>query len=280
MRIASAVYVGRLRHRRFSPTEHEFEYPVSMLYLDLDEIEEIFSGPFLSSGRRPAPWWFRRKDFLGPVNLSLRGAVESRINRYHSESGTGATRAHFNGPIRLMTTVRNIGLSFNPISVYHCFDSTGRGVDTVVAEVTNTPWHRRHSYVIPVQTDSGSASIQHRFVKKLHVSPFNPMSIEYRWRSTVPAERAVIHMDARTVLSPSRAVPSGCDPEHSDHSPFFDATLNLERTTDTLDEIRRSMFRRPLSSWSTVFRIYSEAFRLWRKGVPVHDNPHVSHQAR
>ena len=40
---ASAIYTGKVRHRRFSPKVHEFEYDVFMMYLDTREIENVFS---------------------------------------------------------------------------------------------------------------------------------------------------------------------------------------------------------------------------------------------
>ena len=52
------------------------------------------------------------------------------------------------GPIRLLTHLRYGGYAFNPVSFYYCFDASGRTVETVVAEVTNTPWGERHCYVL------------------------------------------------------------------------------------------------------------------------------------
>jgi cyclopropane-fatty-acyl-phospholipid synthase len=34
----------------------------------------------------------------------------------------------------------------NPLSLYYCFDTTGTAVESVVAEVSNTPWRERHYY--------------------------------------------------------------------------------------------------------------------------------------
>ena len=35
---ASALYEGWVNHRRLDPVEHEFRYPIFMVYLDLDEL--------------------------------------------------------------------------------------------------------------------------------------------------------------------------------------------------------------------------------------------------
>ena len=42
--LASAIYEGRVRHRRHVPRAHAFEYRMAQLYLDLDEIDEAFRG--------------------------------------------------------------------------------------------------------------------------------------------------------------------------------------------------------------------------------------------
>ena len=40
----SAIYQGKLRHRRFHPKRHEFTYDSTLFYIDLDELPELFSG--------------------------------------------------------------------------------------------------------------------------------------------------------------------------------------------------------------------------------------------
>ncbi|MBP7678282.1 MAG: DUF1365 family protein, partial [Thermoanaerobaculia bacterium] len=39
--LASALYVGTVRHRRRSPRPHAFSYPVYQLLLDLDELPRV-----------------------------------------------------------------------------------------------------------------------------------------------------------------------------------------------------------------------------------------------
>ena len=43
----SALYLGKLRHRRFSPRDHQFTYPVFMAFLDVDRLPELMRvSPF------------------------------------------------------------------------------------------------------------------------------------------------------------------------------------------------------------------------------------------
>ncbi|NIP23504.1 DUF1365 family protein, partial [candidate division KSB1 bacterium] len=137
----SCLYEGRVCHRRFEPRPHTFSYPVFYAYLDLDELDRVFSGRWFWSTARPAPVRFRRKDYLGDSAVSLQAAVRERIS---SETGKAPT-----GPIRVLSHLRHFGFSFNPVSFYYCFDPTDSFVETIVAEITNTPWNEQHAYVLP-----------------------------------------------------------------------------------------------------------------------------------
>ena len=89
---------------------------------------------------RFSPASFCRSDHLGdpcvPLADAVRGLVEDR------------TAWRPIGPIRLLTLLRNWGHYFSPLNLYYCFDRAGQTVEAVVAEVTNTPWHERHWYVL------------------------------------------------------------------------------------------------------------------------------------
>jgi uncharacterized protein len=146
---ASAVYEGWVRHRRVRPVEHSFRYRVFMAYLDLAELPELFDRVPLWSARRAAPAWFRRSDFLGDPELPLRDAVLDRV-----EELGGARPA---GPVRLLANLRYLGHSFNPVSFYFCFAEDGERLAAVLAEVTNTPWGERHSYLLD-RGEAGASS--------------------------------------------------------------------------------------------------------------------------
>lgn len=246
----SAIYEGVVRHRRFSPVPHSFTYRLFMMYLDLEELPTLFDGRWLWSVERRNVASFRRTDHAGdpgvPLDQSIRQLVET-------QTGSRPT-----GPIRLLTHLRYFGYVFNPVSFYFCCDRSG-AVDTIVAEITNTPWGERHCYVLG-QPDHRAVGRKKRFRldKVFHISPFIGMDVAYDWRFTEPTSRLAIHMEN---LRESR--------------PFFDATMRLKRREITSSALARVLVRYPLMTAKVIGAIHWQALKLWSKGVPFHAHPNT-----
>lgn len=249
MPLASAVYVGRVRHRRHSPHPHDFDYRLFQIYLDLDEIDRVFAGRWLWSVGRRNLAEFRRSDYLGDPATALKQAVLDRV-----ESETGARP---DGPVRLLTHLRYFGYCFNPVSFYYCFAADGRTLEAIVAEITNTPWLERHAYVLPVAgANRRGPALEWGFDKRFHVSPFLPMDRQYRWRFTTPDEGLRVHMDV-------------LDGERTD----FDVTLTLQRKPLDGPVLARCLLAYPLMTAKVVAAIHWQAFLIWLRRNPVYDHP-------
>ncbi|MEO8780016.1 MAG: DUF1365 domain-containing protein [Rhodanobacter sp.] len=252
----SAVYEGVVRHHRHAPHPHAFEYRMAQLYLDLDEVEQVFADRWLWSSTHRNVAEFRRSDYLGPPGMPLAEAVRQRV-----EQATGWRPC---GPIRLLAHLRYAGMVFNPVSFYYCFAEDGQTLLAVLAEITNTPWKDRHAYVLPIEkADIHGRALQWTFAKAFHVSPFMPMDCEYDWRFTVPGEDLLVHMN---VLREGQRA--------------FDATLNLQRRPLTGGSLARVLWRYPLMTAQVVGAIYWQALRLWLKRHPVHDHPSLHSRHR
>ena len=59
--LASSVYEGVVRHRRLAPHPHVFDYRMAQLYLDLDEVDQVFQQRWLWSSEQRNVAQFRRK---------------------------------------------------------------------------------------------------------------------------------------------------------------------------------------------------------------------------
>jgi DUF1365 family protein len=251
----SALYSGWIRHRRFGPARNSFRYRIFMSYIDLAELPRLFEGRWFWSARRPALAWFRRKDFLGPTHLPLDEAVRALVRERIGVRPTG--------PIRLLTHLRHFGYSFNPVSFYYVFDAADSRVETIVAEITNTPWRQRHAYVMPVATaarGAPDAAWRFSFEKQFHVSPFMPMDMRYEWSFGAPAEGLHVHMENWRAGQ-----------QH------FDATLDLRRREMTAASLAQALIHFPLITVKVSALIYWQALKLWWKRAPFHTHPRVKH---
>jgi hypothetical protein len=172
--------------------------------------------------------------------------------------------------VRLLTHLRYFGCSMNPVSFYYCFDKTGDVLQTIVAEITNTPWGERHQYVLGVsaqgsghgdaprsgtrRSDAGLKRFD--FDKIFHVSPFMPMKMQYRWCFSEPLQRLFVNMR---------------NFEGSAH--MFDATLSLRGEPVTPAALVRILCAYPFMTLRVITAIYCQAFKLLLKRIPFYGHP-------
>ncbi len=243
----SALYEGTLAHARRGVGAHAFSYQVAMAWLALEELPGALDAHPLWSARRAAPVRFRREDFHGAPGVPLDDAVRATVAE--------ATGRRPTGPIRLLAHLRTWGWSFNPIVFYFVLSPDGTTVETLLAEVTNTPWHERHAYVLPIDAPSQPEAV--RFPKALHVSPFLDLDLDHAISFTPPgADRVTITMD-----------------DWRDDAKVFAATLRLRRLPLDRGSMGGFLRRHPLPAQKVSAGIYREAVRLRLKGAPFHRHP-------
>lgn len=148
----------------------------------------------------------------------------------------------------------NCGSRVNLVSFYYCFAPDGERLETIVAEVTNTPWGERHAYVLTWDQDTDVP--RGTFTKALHVSPFMGMDQQYTWRASVPGLALLMHLSS---------IERG--------TRVFDATLRLRYTPFDRQSLVRNNIRHPIATLRMLALIYAHAVALKLKGVRVQPHP-------
>ncbi|KAF6142822.1 hypothetical protein GIB67_002686 [Kingdonia uniflora] len=170
------LYQGSVSHERKLPVYHSFRYSARYALFDLDIAPQTLPRSFF-------------KD-----HLSAQQARE-------------ITKT--NGPVFLLTIPPSVGYEQNPLSVYYCYELDGSDMclNMCIAEVTNTPWGERVSFVFRPNSDI--------VAKPLHVSPFMDMLGNWSMRTDTPGDNLFLAISV----------------QHPELGDYFTATLKAKRVS-------------------------------------------------
>ncbi len=235
----SAIYQGQVRHRRFSPKNHEFNYTMTQLALDLDEVEELAATHSVFSLKKFAPMSFFQADYVKNEPGNLKQRIASKVSQLGGK---------WDGEkVMLMGQCRCFGFYFSPANFYFCYQNDGE-CRYMLVEVSNTPWLERHYYLVDLQGDMKTK-------KDFHVSPFMDLDMQYHWRVKPPAEQVLVHIE-----------------NHKDHKQF-DATLAMKKREITKSSLFKAWLSAPLMPIKVVAGIYWQAAKLFAKRIPFIAHP-------
>jgi hypothetical protein len=199
---------------------------------------------------------FHRDDYLPSAAPTVQDAVAEAV-----AAAGGSVR----GPVAMLGHVRTWGWLFNPLALFYCFDPTGREVEWTVLEVSNTPWHERHAYVV-------GPPGAHTFAKAMHVSPFLPVQATYALRYSPPGESIRVGLDVAAPQPPS-PYGRGHEPECATAAPWLSASMALRRKPLNRAGLARLLWSYPLMTTRVSSGIYAQAARLAARGAPLHRHP-------
>jgi len=291
----SCIYQGKVRHRRNSPTYHQFDFRTFMLMLDLDELPTVFSKRWLWSTRGRAVARFRDSDRLR--SHSHLATLRQRVEAILAENGISDELSS----IGLLTQLRYLGFEMNPVCFYYCFSNCsnehqGSSTDydwaedtdqhpkrlvAIVAEVNNTPWGEQHNYIIRPDGISGEQAMKRSSIKSLpinksfHVSPFMGMNMDYRMSFSKPGKKLAVKIENHLHDEPENKSVAHLNDESNEANAkkVLDVTMLLERTSLTGANLNWMLVKYPLISFQTFGAIYWQALRLYLKKVPFFSHP-------
>ena len=237
-------------HRRHSPKQHEFAYPMYMLALDLDELDYLHKTFRFFSLESFAPLSFKRKDYLFNPKQRLKDEALCKAKQL------GADTEKIDKVV-LVGQVRCFGIYFSPVNFYFLYQ--GENACYMLAEVRNTPWNEKHCYLVDINAPKPSK-------KEFHVSPFMGMDMNYHWRINPPRlsprikqvsadEKMMVHI------------------ENWNGEKLFDATLTLKHQAFSSQAVRGTLIQWPLMTTSILKGIYWQALKLFIKAIPFHGHP-------
>jgi uncharacterized protein len=260
LHLRSALYEGTVTHRRAEPT-HRFSNRVALPLLFLDELAELRSlhplvdlDPSPHRRRRPAAIRFQRDDYLPSAATTVQDAVAEAV---------GVAGGSVRGPVAMLGHVRTWGWLFNPLTLYYCFDPSGRHVEWTILEVSNTPWHERCCYVV-------GPPGEHSFAKAMHVSPFLPAQATYTLRYSAPEESVRVSLDVAAASSSSSPYGRGDEASPDKSIPHLAAAMVLHRRPLDRAGLSHLLLAHPLMTARVSGGIYAQALRLVGRGASLY----------
>lgn len=234
---------GRTFHGRAGALVNRFAYGVDYLLIDAEARQ---SAPWLLSRNRANLMSLHDTDHGGERG---RGQGAAWVRAVLADAGAPPV-----GRIDLLAQPRVLGHVFNPVSFWLCHDPSGALI-CVIAEVSNT-FGDRHSYLCrrddwAVITAEDSLQAQ----KIFHVSPFQPVEGEYRFRFDIRADAIAIRI------------------AYGHAKGGLVATLTGLRKPATAPGLIGAMLRRPLGSRRVLALIHWQALKLWWKGAAYRPRP-------
>ncbi|PWQ95357.1 DUF1365 domain-containing protein [Leucothrix arctica] len=231
----SAIYSGRVRHRRYGEKSNAFNYKLFLTALDLDELNDGLSIGRWFGVEKKAVLSFRHSDYLDGQGKLTAQKVWHKVESLGGEN--------WGGKVTLLGQLRCFDIYFSPVNFYYCHDRGGE-LRYLVAEVSNTPWNERHCYLVEhkqnVMTD-----------KTFHVSPFMNEDMAYRWRFTPLNPRLYLNID--------NVEPDG--------NKLFDATIYMDKQAFTRSNLIKQLIKIPAMTVKTMLGIYWQAAKIYLKGI-------------
>ena len=240
---------SRIDHTRHGRPSHFLSRRGLSIWIDLDRLEAANNESAFFSVDRFNLLSFQQSDY-GPNFRSRRPVVP--LADYARDLARNICPDVDIGSVSLLTFPRILGVAFNPVSIYLLRDRDGADA-MYIYEVRNT-FGDMHSYV--GRATKGEAALEAQ--KIFHVSPFFPVSGEYRLR-----------MHAREGSDQVRVLM-----RYSDQGTArLTATLRGTREKLTNSGVIRAMAATGQWPLRPLISIHVEAARLWWKRVPFHSRP-------
>lgn len=250
----SEIIFGSTYHKRNSPVSYGFSYPLYMLKLPLNKLEEIDKSNHFFGYNKRRLFSIYDKDYLQENNDSISQKALSTIRKIGKKIDLDN--------ISLITVPRFFQKVFKPVSFYLAYDKA-KNVVSMIAEVTNT-YGETHLYTMAPETATtdkdGKAITRFNTQKNFHVSPFFKEDGHYEFKVVECIKNLAIHINYIK----------------KDGSTFYANFCGRKRPLSALNSLRILLFW-PFTAALTMPRILWQATKLYFfKKIPAFSKPPVS----
>ena len=229
----------------------------------------LAKGLPLFSAKKKALQQFCPDDYLQHINLQSNNslsddrkpdsngqsvqALEKRLSRAFEKHAGSAPEGDMLG----LLVCRNAGMYFSPVNFYLGFDAQQTPTH-LLAEVSNTPWDKRHYYGFLLEGEDTEFCHD----KDFHVSPFNPIDQLYRWQVTVKRTKTDDQPNAGLQVRIAINI-------SDERGEVLKTGIKISGVPMTEEAVRHSLRKNPLMNITSLTRIYWHAFKLYAiKKVP------------
>lgn len=240
----SAFYTGTVFHKRLTPKEHQFQYPLYMSYIDLDEINHLNQQYWWFSSRKLSPLQLKIDDYFREkpncINIKENDQGEYLKQTAIAIAATLGAKIGSINRVCMLAQLRCLGIYFSPVNFFFLYENNE--AKYLLAEVSNTPWNKKHCYLIDL-------SSQKPCKKTFHVSPFMNLDMDYHWQIKPPVENTSIRI------------------ENWKNKQLFIALFTAKRRDIRTSTLRYVFFRWPIVTLFILAKIYWQALKLYLKGI-------------
>ena len=221
----------------------------------------LAKGLPLFSANKKALQRFCPDDYLQGLNsLSNDKNIEKDLNDFQAlnkrlsqafakHAGSAPT-----GDMLGLLVCRNAGIYFSPVNFYLGFDEQLTPTH-LLAEVSNTPWNKRHYYGFLLEGEDTEFCHD----KDFHVSPFNPIDQLYRWQVTI---KHTVKNEAKEQPNTGLQVRIAINIS-DERGEVLKTGIKMSGVPMTDVSVRKILRQNPLMNMTSLTRIYWHAFKLY-----------------
>ena len=238
---------GHTAHVRSDHIAHKFRYGVTLIDIDVDQLDDANAASKYFSIDKPNLVSFKTNK-VGPLG-------QQSLSEWARNSFSSHDIETENCSIRLLTFPRTELYSFSPLSVWRLIDQNEQ-LKALIYEVHNT-FGEQHCYIVDLTKDGP----RHMTEKAFHVSPF--FGVEGDYQFTVAEANERFQLSIQNIVDGKRT-----------HT----ATLDLNQKPITNQNLFRFVLTSPFAGFGVMIAIHWQALKLFMKNAKYHSKPPVPKQ--